>query len=59
MSSVTQTVKFASQLYRQKAGVAFAGYVRRDPMALIGLRPGRTNPYVLYGLRGTDYPGGR
>jgi P450-derived glycosyltransferase activator len=39
---------FASGLYRQRATVAYVGYVRRDPMALLFLRPGRDNPYAIY-----------
>jgi cytochrome P450 len=48
MSSLTQTIAFASQLYRDKAAVAYAGYVRRDPLARLSLRPGRADPYPLY-----------
>ena len=48
MSNLTRTVAFASQLYREKAAVAYAGYVRRDPLARLSLRPGRANPYPLY-----------
>jgi len=48
MSAVGQAVKFATQLYRQRADVAAAGYLRRDPMALLQLRPGRVNPYAIY-----------
>jgi hypothetical protein len=48
MSNLTRTIAFASQLYRGKAGVTYAGYVRRDPLAQLSLRPGRANPYPLY-----------
>jgi cytochrome P450 len=48
MSDLGQVITFASGLYRQRAGVRYAGYVRRDPMALLGLRPGRVNPYPVY-----------
>jgi P450-derived glycosyltransferase activator len=48
MSDLTQTASFASQLYRRKAAVAYAGYVRRDPLARLSLRPGRADPYPLY-----------
>ena len=41
-------VSFASGLYRQRAATLTAGYVRRDPVALLQLRPGRENPYALY-----------
>jgi cytochrome P450 len=48
MSDLGQTVTFAVNLYRQRAGIAYAGYVRREPLALLQLRPGRADPYVLY-----------
>ncbi len=48
MSAAGQAVEFASSLYRQRANVAFAGYVRHDPMARLQLRPGRANPYAIY-----------
>jgi hypothetical protein len=43
-----QAISFASGIYRQRAKLASAGYVRRDPMALSMLRPGRVNPYAIY-----------
>lgn len=48
MSDLTHTIAFASQLYRDKTAVAYTGYVKRDPLALLSLRPGRANPYPLY-----------
>jgi P450-derived glycosyltransferase activator len=48
VSDLSQVITFASQLYRQRAGVRYAGYVRQDPMALLELRPGRVNPYPVY-----------
>jgi cytochrome P450 len=48
MSDLRRVISFASGLYRQRAGVAFAGYVRRDPLARLTLRPGRANPYAIY-----------
>jgi P450-derived glycosyltransferase activator len=48
MSDLTRTVAFAGQLYRRKAARAYAGYVRRDPLSLLSLRPGRADPYPLY-----------
>jgi P450-derived glycosyltransferase activator len=52
MSELTQAVSFASRLYRQRAQTMYAGYLRRDPMALLQLRPGRDEPYAIYdGLR--------
>ncbi|MGD0244583.1 MAG: cytochrome P450 [Streptosporangiaceae bacterium] len=40
--------RFASGLYRERAGLAWAGYLQRDPMSLLKLRPGRENPYAVY-----------
>lgn len=48
MSDLTHTIAFASQLYRDKTAVAYTGYVKRDPLARLSLRPGRANPYPLY-----------
>jgi P450-derived glycosyltransferase activator len=48
MSDLGQVITFASRLYRQRARVGYAGYLRRDPMALLELRPGRVNPYPVY-----------
>ena len=48
MTDIKAAAAFAARLYRQQADVAYAGYVRRDPMALLKLRPGRDNPYAIY-----------
>jgi P450-derived glycosyltransferase activator len=48
MSDIGQAIAFASRLYGQRAGTAYAGYVKRDPLALLRLRPGRANPYPVY-----------
>jgi cytochrome P450 len=48
MADLRQVLAFASSLYLARADVAYAGYVRRDPMSLIQLRPGRVNPYAIY-----------
>ena len=48
MSDVGRALAFASRLYGQRAGTAYAGYVKRDPLALLRLRPGRANPYPFY-----------
>ena len=48
MSDIGRAVSFASLLYRQRAATLFAGYVRRDPMAQLQLRPGRADPYAIY-----------
>jgi len=41
MADLRQVLAFASSLDRTRAGVGYAGYVRRDPMSLIQRRPGR------------------
>ena len=48
MSQFRQVAAFAAGLYRQRADIASAGYLRRDPMALLVLRPGRMDPYAIY-----------
>ena len=48
MSDLTDAIRFGAGLYRRRAAVASAGYVRRDPVALLQLRPGRVNPYAIY-----------
>jgi cytochrome P450 len=48
MSVIGQALSFAAQLYRQRADTVYAGYIQRDPMALLRLRPGRENPYAIY-----------
>jgi cytochrome P450 len=48
MSQLGRAVSFAAALYRQRAAVAYRGYLARDPMALLQLRPGRENPYAIY-----------
>jgi P450-derived glycosyltransferase activator len=48
MSQLGQLLKFSTGLYRQRAGLAYTGYVTRDPMALLELRPGRDDPYAIY-----------
>ena len=48
MSQLRQAISFASMLYRQRLGTAVAGYWRREPMALLRLRPGRDDPYAIY-----------
>ncbi len=35
MSQLSQLIRFAAGLYRQRAAVAWAGYLQRDPMALL------------------------
>jgi P450-derived glycosyltransferase activator len=48
VGGVQDAVGFAYRLYRQRAATAFAGYVRRDQVALLNLRPGRDDPYAIY-----------
>jgi cytochrome P450 len=48
MSDLGKRAGFASQLYRERAAIVYTGYVKRDPMALLKLRPGRVDPYAIY-----------
>jgi P450-derived glycosyltransferase activator len=51
MASLTQLRQvgaFAARLYRGRAITAYYGYLRRDPMALLMLRPAQENPYPIY-----------
>jgi cytochrome P450 len=48
MSDLGQAIRFASRLYRERAGTFYRGYVRRRPMALLDLRAGRDDPYAIY-----------
>jgi len=48
VSEFSQAVTFAAGLYRQRAAAAYAAYVRRDQVARLGQRPGRSDPYPIY-----------
>lgn len=48
MSDFRQAISFAAGIYRERTGIAYQGYVRRDEMALLQLRPGRLDPYTIY-----------
>jgi len=48
MSNLGPVITFAARLYRDRAGVVWAGLLQRDPMALLQLRPGRVDPYAVY-----------
>jgi cytochrome P450 len=48
LSQLSLAARFAFGLYRERARIAGAGYLARDPMSLLKLRPGRENPYVVY-----------
>ena len=56
MSDFRQVAAFAAGLYRQRAGIAYVGYLRRDPMALLTLQPGRVDPYAIYDRLRRDGP---
>jgi cytochrome P450 len=59
VSEIGQVLAFTSQLYGQKARIAYSGYVRRDLMARLHMRDGRANPYPIYErirARGTLVP---
>lgn len=48
MSDLGQAVAFAASLYGRRASTAYAGYVRREPMAQLMLRQGHADPYPIY-----------
>src|SRR5215475_9780041 len=48
MSQTTQALQFAAELYRRRLSLWRAGYLQRDPMARLELRPGRDDPYSIY-----------
>lgn len=48
MSDLSEALTFAAGLYRQRAAAAYAVYVRRDQVARLGQRPGRSDPYPIY-----------
>jgi P450-derived glycosyltransferase activator len=48
MSDLSTAMKFAAQLYRQKASVTCAGYLKNDQLARLSLGPGRADPYPIY-----------
>jgi hypothetical protein len=47
-NQLTSVASFLSGLYREKATLAYHGYVHDDPMARLALRAGRDNPYPVY-----------
>jgi hypothetical protein len=48
MSDVGRAIAFACRRYGQPASTIYAGYMKRDPLALLRLRPGRASPYLMY-----------
>ena len=48
MADLARAVRFAAGLYGRRLDFIYHGYVRRDPMSLLHLRPGRDNPYAIY-----------
>ncbi|MFI7542781.1 cytochrome P450 [Actinoplanes sp. NPDC049599] len=48
MADLGRAVSFATSLYSSRLGYAYHGYLRRDPMSLLHLRPGRDDPYAIY-----------
>ncbi|MEU4622673.1 cytochrome P450 [Actinoplanes sp. NPDC023801] len=43
-----RAITFATDLYVNRLSTAYHGYVRRDPMSLMRLAPGRADPYTIY-----------
>lgn len=48
MADLARAVKFAAGLYGRRLDLLYHGYVRRDPISLLHLRPGRDDPYAIY-----------
>jgi hypothetical protein len=48
MSKLSEAADFAATLYVRRVRLAYAGYVRHNPMARLSTRPGRTDPYAIY-----------
>ena len=48
MGQAAAALKFAANLYQDRAVTAFHGHARHDPVALLRLGPGRDNPYPIY-----------
>jgi cytochrome P450 len=48
VSRLPDAARFAAQLYGARASLAWRGHVRRSPLALLELAPGRKDPYPLY-----------
>ena len=48
MSDLGEAVAFAARLYGGRTVTAYAGYVRRDPMAQLYSRHGHADPYPIY-----------
>jgi P450-derived glycosyltransferase activator len=45
---MSPALRFAWQFYRRQALLLKYGYLDRDPMAMLELRPGRDDPYTIY-----------
>lgn len=48
VSQLREVAGFAARLYGARAATAWQGYVRRSPLALLQLGPGRDDPYAVY-----------
>jgi P450-derived glycosyltransferase activator len=48
MSTAGTVTSFVARLYGERLRVAYDGYVTRDPVERLSLRPGRDDPYALY-----------
>lgn len=48
VADIRRALAFATALYRRRLDFAYAGYVRRDPLARLHLRAGRDDPYAIY-----------
>lgn len=48
MAGAADAITFGYRLYRERLRLASLGYVHRDPVARLGLAPGRRDPYPIY-----------
>ena len=46
--AVRRILRFATGLYLRRLGLAYYGYLHRDPMCRLNLRGGRDDPYAIY-----------
>ncbi|WP_034271178.1 cytochrome P450 [Actinospica robiniae] len=56
MSQLSQTVRFATGLYRQRLDIAYAAHVHHAPLAQLDTRAGHSDPYAVYRRMRADGP---
>ena len=50
MSKFSQTARFATSLYAQRASTAYLAHIRHEPLAMLRTRKGIDDPYAVYRL---------